>query len=189
MSSASQRIQWLHKKIVDRAYPNAFHLAERFRISHRQAQRDVDYLRHEMGAPLAYSASEKGYYYSEAFTFPLIIESEGDVDFNDAITGMKEFGNSDAERSVLQLQLPYYATLEIKDRMTVLNLRSLIVSDEPHHRYRCEFPSVELFLGIIMSIGADIKIVEPLWLREKLVEFAIRVIENNPLDELEEDEG
>ena len=106
MSSASQRIQWLHKKIVDRAYPNAFHLAERFRISHRQAQRDVDYLRHEMGAPLAYSASEKGYYYSEAFTFPLIIEAEGDVDFNDAITGMKEFGNSDAERSVLQLQLP-----------------------------------------------------------------------------------
>ena len=71
MSSASQRIQWLHKKIVDRAYPNAFHLAERFRISHRQAQRDVDYLRHEMGAPLAYSAIEKGYYYSEAFTFPL----------------------------------------------------------------------------------------------------------------------
>ena len=179
MSSASQRIQWLHKKIVDRAYPNAYHLAERFRISHRQAQRDVDYLRHEMGAPLAYSAVEKGYYYSESFTFPLIIEAEGDVDFNDAIIGMKEFGNSSAERSVLQLQLPYYATLEIKDRMTVLNLRSLIVADEPHHRYRCEFPSVELFLGIIMSTGAEIKVVSPDWLRERLVEFAHRVLRNN----------
>lgn len=187
MSSASQRIQWLHKKISDRAYPNAFHLAERFRISHRQAQRDVDYLRHEMGAPLAYSAVEKGYYYKEAFTFPLIIESEGDVDFNDAITGIKELNSANAERSVLQLQMPYYATLEIRDRMTVLNLRSLIVSDEPHHRYRCEFPSVELFLGIIMSMGADIRIVEPLWLRERLVEFAKKVIENNPLDEDEEE--
>ena len=187
MSSASQRIQWLHKKIAEKAYPNAFHLAERFRISHRQAQRDVDYLRHDMGAPLAYSAIEKGYYYSEPFTFPLIIETEGDVDFNDAITGIKEINNATAERSVLQLQLPYYATLEIKDRMTVLNLRSLIVSDEPHHRYRCEFPSVELFLGIIMSMGAEIKIVEPMWLRERLVEFAKKVIESNPLDEEEEE--
>ena len=185
--SASQRIQWLHKKISDRCYPNAFHLAERFRISHRQAQRDVDYLRHNMGAPLAYSATEKGYYYTEPFTFPLIIESENDVDFSDALSGMREFGDYHAERSIMQLQLPYYATLEIKDRMTVLNLRSLIVSDEPHHRYRCEFPSVELFLGIIMSMGAEIKIVEPMWLRERLVEFAKKVIESNPLDEEEEE--
>ncbi|MBR3879761.1 MAG: hypothetical protein IKJ24_06565, partial [Clostridia bacterium] len=71
----------------------------------------------------------------------------------------------------------------IKDRMTVLNLRSLITADEPHHRYRCEFPSVELFIGIIMSSGADIKIIEPEWLKLRLVEFAKRVIENNPLDE------
>ena len=186
--SASQRIQWLHKKISDKCYPNAYHLAERFRISHRQAQRDVDYLRHNMGAPLAYSATEKGYYYAEPFTFPLVIEIENDVDFSDAISGMREFGDYNAERSIMQLQLPYYATLEIKDRMTVLNLRSLIVADEPHHRYRCEFPSVEMFIGIIMSMGADIKIVEPRWLKERLVEFASRVIESNPLDEPCEDD-
>ena len=83
----------------------------------------------------------------------------------------------------MQLQLPYYATLEIKDRMPVLELRSLIVADEPHHRYRCEFHSVELFIGIIMSSGADIKVVEPRWLKERLVGFANRVLENNPLDE------
>jgi hypothetical protein len=34
-----------------------------------------------------------------------------------------------------------------------------------------------------MSSGADIKIVEPRWLKERLVSFAERVIENNPLDE------
>ena len=142
--SANQRIQWLHKKISDRCYPNAFHLSEKFRISHRQAQRDVEYLRRDMGAPIAYSSLEKGYYYKEPFVLPYMLESENDVDFNDAISGMREFENTSAESSVMQLQMPYYATLEIKDRMTVLNLRSLITADEPHHRYRCEFPSVEL---------------------------------------------
>ena len=181
--SANQRIQWLHKKISDKCYPNAFHLAERFNISHRQAQRDVDYLRSVMGAPVAYSALEKGYYYTEAFSFPLILETENDLEFSDAISGMRDFSDPNAERSVMQLQLPYYATLEIKDRMTVLELRSLIVADEPHHRYRCEFQSVDLFIGIIMSSGADIKVVEPRWLKERLVGFANRVLENNPLDE------
>ena len=77
------------------------------------------------------------------------------------------------------MQLPYTALLEITDRITVLNLRSIIVGEEPHHRYRCEFPSVELFLGIIMSAGADIRIIEPEWLRLRLVEFATRVLSLN----------
>ena len=104
--SANQRIQWLHKKISDKCYPNAFHLAERFNISHRQAQRDVDYLRSVMGAPVAYSALEKGYYYTEAFSFPLILETENDLEFSDAISGMRDFSDPNAERSVMQLQLP-----------------------------------------------------------------------------------
>ena len=177
--SANIRIQWLHKKIMDKCYPNAYHLAERFRISHRQAQRDVDFLRNNMGAPLAYSSVEKGYYYKEPFVFPLVIETQNDIDFNDAVSGIREFGDYNAERSIMQLQMPYYATLEIKDRMTVLNLRSLIVADEPHHRYRCEFPSVELFLGIIVSADADIRIISPDWLRDKLIGFAHRLIERN----------
>ena len=79
------------------------------------------------------------------------------------------------------MQLPYTATLEITDKMTVMNLRGMIVGEEPHHRYRCEFPSIELFLGIIMSAGADIKVVEPDWLRERLVSFARRVLECNEI--------
>jgi hypothetical protein len=39
-----------------------------------------------------------------------------------------------------------------------------------------------------MSAGADIKIIEPRWLKERLVDFATRVIESNPLDEESEDE-
>lgn len=186
--SANQRIQWLHKKISDKCYPNAHHLAQRFKISPRQAQRDVEFLRNNMGAPVVYSAAKRGYYYSEPFVFSPVISNENDVDINDAIAGIKELENFDTKPSAVQLQVPYQATLEIKDRMAVLNLRRLIVSDEPHHRYRCEFPSVELFMGIIISTGADVKIIEPRWLKEKLVNFATRVIENNPLDE-DEDEN
>ena len=50
--NANTRIQWLHKKMTVNAYPNAQRLAERFGISHRQAQRDLDYLRRELGRTL-----------------------------------------------------------------------------------------------------------------------------------------
>ena len=177
--SANDRIQWLHKMIFEGCYPNAAHLADKFAISPRQAQRDVEYLRSHLGAPMAYSAMHKGYYYTETYSLPLAIEVENDVNINEVWKGMRELDGVSAERSVLQLQIPYTAVLEIKDRMTVLNLRSFITADEPHHRYRCEFPSVELFLGLIVSTGADVRIVEPEWLRMRLVEFAKRVLCNN----------
>ena len=62
---AVERIRWLHKRIKDGYFPNAMRLAERFGISQRQAQRDVDYLKKKLGAPLAYSMEHKGYYYTK----------------------------------------------------------------------------------------------------------------------------
>ena len=43
--SANIRIQWLHEELVRNTYPNAARLAERFHISRRQAQRDIDFLK------------------------------------------------------------------------------------------------------------------------------------------------
>ena len=65
-----------------------------------------------------------------------------------------------AERGLLQLQLPYTATLYIPNRTTAIELRSIITEDLPNKNYRCEFQSVELFLGILISTGAKIKIVD-----------------------------
>ena len=48
--NANTRIQWLHKRILNQSYPNAQRLAERFHISHRQAQRDLEVLRNKMRA-------------------------------------------------------------------------------------------------------------------------------------------
>lgn len=177
--SANDRIQWLHKKISEDCYPSVAHLTEKFSISRRQAQRDIDHLKTVLNAPVVYSHSHKGYFYSAPFSLPSVVETENDADFGDVLASIRDFEKDRAEHSAVQLQLPYTAILEIRDIMTVLNLRSLIVADEPHHRYRCEFPSVELFLGIIMSTSADIKVIEPLWLRDRLVEFAKRVLENN----------
>ncbi len=177
--NANDRIQWLHKKISAGCYPNAAHLSEQFDISHRQAQRDVDYLRRELGAPLCYCSHKKGYYYDSDYILPVLLEAEGDADYQAVLSGLRAFNDQTAARSVVQLQLPYSATLEIKDKMTVMNLRAFIVGEEPRHRYRCEFPSVELFLGIIVSADADVRIVSPDWLRAKLVDFARRLLERN----------
>ncbi len=177
--NANDRIQWFHKKISAGCYPNASHLSEKFDISHRQAQRDVEFLRKELCAPLGYDSAKKGYFYEADFALPLLVESENDADYQTVISGLQAYSEQTAERSVIQMQLPYSATLEITDKMTVMNLRSFIVAEEPRHRYRCEFPSIELFLGIIVSADANIRVVSPDWLRERIVELASRILERN----------
>ena len=177
--SANDRIQWFHKKISAGCYPNAAHLSEKFDISHRQAQRDVEFLRKDLSAPLGYNTAKKGYYYKEDYILPILVESENDADYQSVISGLQAYSQMTAERSVIQLQLPYTATLEITDKMTVMNLRSFIIAEEPRHRYRCEFPSIELFLGIIVATDANIRIVSPNWLRERVVEITSKIYEMN----------
>ena len=101
--SADKRIQWLHKYIVNMRYPNASRLAERFGISHRQAQRDVTSLREDYGAPLAYSADHRGFYYTEEFSLPTYNTSISDFDYVEAVMG--ETPNK-ATQEALQLQIP-----------------------------------------------------------------------------------
>jgi hypothetical protein len=68
------RIQWFDAHVRTGRYPNARSLAERFEISHRQAQRDIEYMRDSLGAPLEYCASRRGYRYSEdTFALPSLV--------------------------------------------------------------------------------------------------------------------
>ena len=68
------RIQWFDARVRTGRYPSARSLAERFEISHRQAQRDIEYMRDSLGAPLEYVPSRRGYRYSEnAFTLPSLV--------------------------------------------------------------------------------------------------------------------
>ena len=177
--NANIRIQWLHKKLTMKSYPNAQRLAERFGISHRQAQRDFEYLRRELGAPIAYDNSRKGFYYEESYVLPVLLSSDNDDLYIPEIFNVHSKQELAADESIIQMQIPYSATIEIKNKLTALELSNYIVAREPHDRYVCEFHSVEKFLGLLLSMDADFRIVEPYWLREKILRSAKRVVENN----------
>lgn len=177
-NSANTRIQWLHKKIANNYYPNAMRLAERFNISHRQAQRDVDYLKKNLGAPMEYSLEHKGYYYTEQYSLPLVLSSDNDDSLNelaDSVSG----ASLQAENTFVQMQIPYTATVEIPDKLSVLSLKNFIISKEPRNKYVCEFHNVEQFLSVLITLRSDFKIVEPMWIRERLVKLAENIIKNN----------
>ena len=172
---AGIRIQWLHKKILNMYYPNAMRLSEKFGISHRQAQRDVDYLKNELGAPIEYSAEHKGFYYTEQFSLPFAISSDNDESLSELVDSRQDIAHS----SAVQMQIPYTATVEISDKLAVLSLKSFIISKESRNRYLCEFHSIDQFLGMLMTLKADFRITEPVWMRERLVRLAENIIKNN----------
>ena len=177
--NANTRIQWLHKKLTVESYPNAQRLAERFKISHRQAQRDLDYLRRELGAPIAYDNRRKGFYYTQPFVLPVLLTSDNDEVYIPEVFKVKSRRELAAEESIIQMQIPYSATVEIKNKLAALELSSYIIAKQPKDRYVCEFHSIERFLGMLLSMEADFQLIEPLWLRERIVRNARRVLENN----------
>ena len=175
--SASNRIQWLHKYIVEMRYPNASRLAERFGISHRQAQRDVDSLRNDLGAPLAYSAERRGFYYTAEFSLPAYALAANEYDSVEAVTG--KISHHLAKQEILQMQIPYSAVVHIPDKLTRMELQEFIVGEESRDHFVCEFHSVEMFLGLLLACETDVAVVKPDWLRQRLVRAAERVLRNN----------
>ena len=176
--TANTRIQWLHKKMTAKSYPNAQRIAERFGISHRQAQRDLDYLRRELGAPIEYDAKRKGFYYTESFSLPLLLTSENDDHYIPEINTVDRRELA-AEESIIQMQIPYSAVIEIKNKLTALELSPYVVAKEPRSRYVCEFHSIEKFIALLLSLDSDFYLVEPYWLRERLIRGAQRVLNNH----------
>lgn len=65
------RIQWIDAQLREGRYPNCARVAEEFGISVRQASRDVEYLKYSLSAPVEYSFSKRGFFYTEsAFVLP-----------------------------------------------------------------------------------------------------------------------
>ena len=176
--NANTRIQWLHKKMTLNSYPNAQRLAERFGISHRQAQRDLNYLRCELGAPIEYDNSKKGFYYTEPFALPVLISSDNDDLYIPEIFNAEK-AEIAAEESIIQMQIPYSATVEIHNKLTALELNRYIIARQAKDRYVCEFHSIEKFIGLLLSLDTDFRLIEPYWLRERIVRAARRVLGNN----------
>ena len=75
-----ERIFWIDREIRAGRYPNNPQIAAHFEISERTAQRTMDFLRDRIKFPLAYSAEQRGWYYTEpVWALPAIELTEGDL--------------------------------------------------------------------------------------------------------------
>lgn len=63
--SQYRRLVALDKLIRDRRFPNCLTFASDYEVSQKTVQRDVDYLRDQMGAPIEYDRERKGFHYTD----------------------------------------------------------------------------------------------------------------------------
>jgi len=77
-----RRLVFIDQEISSGSYPNCSQLSEGWEVSPKTIQRDIDYLRDELEAPIEYSPLHRGYYYRErTWRLPAIQLSEGDLFF------------------------------------------------------------------------------------------------------------
>lgn len=74
------RLLFIDRQIREKRFPNCSTLADEWEVSTRTIQRDLDYLRYELDAPLDYSPKERGYFYTEEqYQLPAINIRESDL--------------------------------------------------------------------------------------------------------------
>ena len=97
-----RRILFIDRKIREGSFPNCTSLAREWEISSKTIQRDIDYLKYELDAPIEYDKSKHGFYYTENnYRLPAISMSESDL-----------FSICIAERALKQFeQTPLYEKL------------------------------------------------------------------------------
>ena len=75
-----ERIAALDRAVRAGEYPNAKTIARLLEVSHRTVQRDVEFLRDRLGAPLEYDPVRNGYVYRDpAFRLPFLTLTEGEL--------------------------------------------------------------------------------------------------------------
>jgi proteasome accessory factor B len=75
-----RRLLFIDRKIKERSYPNCVRLAEEWEVSDKTIQRDIEYLRDQLDAPIAYDPLKHGYFYTEpSFSLPAMSLSESDL--------------------------------------------------------------------------------------------------------------
>lgn len=67
-----ERFVWFHGQVKRLRYPNSRGLVEEFEVSERTAQRDIDFMRDRLLAPLAFDRLRNGYRYTDdAYEIPI----------------------------------------------------------------------------------------------------------------------
>jgi len=74
------RLLFIDRKIREKRFPNCGSLAAGWEVSISTIQRDLDYLRYQLDAPIEYSAKDRGYFYTEEeYQLPAINIRESDL--------------------------------------------------------------------------------------------------------------
>lgn len=74
------RMLRIHEKLKHERHPNCQKLAEELEVSSKTIQRDILFMRDQLGLPIEYDPDEYGYYYTQAVNnFPTVQVSEGEL--------------------------------------------------------------------------------------------------------------
>lgn len=74
------RLLFIDKKISEGKFPNCSSLAEEWEVSAKTIQRDIEYMRYQLDAPIEYSAKSRGFFYTEQnFSLPAMSIKESDI--------------------------------------------------------------------------------------------------------------
>jgi proteasome accessory factor B len=75
-----ERIAAFDRAVRAGEYPNAGTLARRLEVSRRTVQRDIEFLRDRLGAPLVFDTARQGYAYADpGFRLPAVPMTEGEL--------------------------------------------------------------------------------------------------------------
>lgn len=74
------RMMQMHAQLQARKFPNCRKLAETLEVSAKTIQRDIEFMRYQLGLPIEYDQLHFGFVYTEPVTsFPSIQVSEGEI--------------------------------------------------------------------------------------------------------------
>ena len=67
------RMQRVHEWLMENRYPNCRKIAEEFEVSTKTVQRDINFMRDQMGLPIDYAKERFGFHYTRAVSgFPAV---------------------------------------------------------------------------------------------------------------------
>jgi predicted DNA-binding transcriptional regulator YafY len=74
------RMLAIHNQLTGGSHPNCFKLARELEVATKTIHRDIDFMRDQLGLPLAYDRAAHGFYYTEPVTsFPTVQVSHGEL--------------------------------------------------------------------------------------------------------------
>jgi predicted DNA-binding transcriptional regulator YafY len=76
----AERLLALDKQIRGNEYPNCTTFAAEWEVTTKTVQRDIEFMKDRMGAPIEYDALKRGFYYTEpTFMLPAVQMNEGEL--------------------------------------------------------------------------------------------------------------